>query len=48
MGRWLCGRRCDGPGNGLRPRESLILKAQETLAAVHEVREWIGKQSANP
>ena len=31
-----------------RLRESLVLKAQETLAAVHEVREWIGKQSASP
>ena len=31
-----------------RLRESLVLKAQETLAAVHEVREWIGKPSASP
>ena len=32
----------------VRLRESLVLKAQETLAAVHEVRGWIGKRSVTP
>ncbi len=32
----------------IRLRESLVLKAQETLAAVHEVRGWIGKRSVTP
>ena len=32
----------------VRLRESLVLKAQETLAAVHQVRDWIGKRSVIP